>query len=85
MAVEVMTYVELSAELLVLGGDPLSHHGLLEALVGHGALHRQDPGHLVLHLGVGVIVSLGRGPRLLRLDPVERRHFARLRRVLNAF
>lgn len=65
------TYKELSAAFLVLRGDPLPHHSLLDALLGHGPLRGQEPGHLARHLGLGLVLGLGRHPRLLRRDPAE--------------
>lgn len=61
------TYKEFGAPLLVLGGEPLSDYGLLEALLGQGPLSRQDSGDFILDLGLRFSLDLASCPRLLFL------------------
>lgn len=61
------TYKEFHTPLLVLGCKALSYYGLLEALLGHGPLSRQDSGDFTLDLHLGFSLDLGSCPGLLFL------------------
>ena len=64
-----VTHVKLGADPLVLGGEPLSEHGLLEAILGSSSLHGQETRHLVWDLSLGLRLGQRLGLALLLLQP----------------